>query len=312
MDRMELIEVPGYTRDEKLGIAWEFLVPKQLSAHGLTEERLEFTKEGVSTLIDHYTREAGVRGLERQIAALCRGVAMRLAEGEDARAFATPDFIEQVLGAELYRPDAIERTLKPGVATGLASAPEGGQIMFIEATKMPGKGKIVLTGNMRAVMQESAAAAVSFVRSRATELHLDPEWIRTIDLHLHIPHHGTPKDGASAGLAMYAAVASLLLDIPLRSDVALTGEISLRGRVLPTEDLTPKLLAAHRAGIRRVVVPERNAHELDRIPPDLMRDMKISLVATMDQVLPIVLGEPSPEPSERGEADPNPTPPEAR
>jgi ATP-dependent Lon protease len=311
MDRMELIEVPGYTRDEKLGIAWEFLVPKQLSAHGITEERLEFTKDGLGTVVDHYTREAGVRGLERQIAALCRAVAMKLADGEEVQVVVTPDTVEEILGPHKYRPEPLERTLKPGVATGLASAPEGGQIMMIEATKMPGKGRVVLTGNMRAVMQESAATAVSFVRSRAQELHLDPDWIKDIDLHLHIPHHGVPKDGPSAGLAMFAAVASLLLDAPLRADVALTGEISLRGRILPTDDLTPKLLAAHQAGIHRVLVPERNGHDLDKIPNELLRDMKITLVSTMDQVLPLVLEEPSPTSGRAAPPQPDGEPPAA-
>ena len=311
MDRMELIEVPGYTRDEKLGIGWEFLVPKQLSAHGITEERLEFTKEGLGTVVDHYTREAGVRGLERQIAALCRAIAMKLADGEEVQVVVTPDAVEEILGPHKYRPEPLERTLRPGVATGLASAPEGGQIMMIEATKMPGKGRVVLTGNMRAVMQESAATAVSFVRSRAQELHLDPNWIKDIDLHLHIPHHGVPKDGPSAGLAMFAAVASLLLDVPLRADVALTGEISLRGRILPTDDLTPKLLAAHQAGIHRVLVPERNGHDLDKIPSELLRDMKITLVSTMDQVLPLVLEEPSPPSGRAAPPQPDGGPPAA-
>jgi ATP-dependent Lon protease len=294
MDRMELIEVPGYTRDEKMGIAEQFLVPKQLSAHGVSEERLEFTREGIGVLVDHYTREAGVRGLERQVAAICRAAVVRIANGEDLQQLVDADYVEHVLGAHKYRPEQVEGTLRPGVATGLASAPQGGQIMYVEASKMPGKGKLVLTGNMRAVMQESAATAVSFVRCKAGELHLDPEWMRDIDLHLHIPQHGTPKDGPSAGLAMFAAVASLLLGHPLRADVAMTGELSLRGRVLRTEDLAPKVLAAHRAGIRHVLVPERNRHDLEDLPEELLRDLKITLLSTVDQLLPLALAGPEP------------------
>src|SRR5689334_6168998 len=191
-DRMEVIEVPGYTRSDKLGIAREFLVPKQLSAHGLTDERLEFLEQGIATIVDHYTREAGVRGLEREIAAVCRATAVKVAEGIDVRESATPEHIEQVLGPHKHRPENAEPRLAPGVATGLAWTPGGGEILFIEATRMPGKGNVVLTGNMRNVMQESATTAVSFVRSKAALLHLDPEWLKTIDLHLHIPQHGTP------------------------------------------------------------------------------------------------------------------------
>src|ERR1700733_6639210 len=232
-DRMEVIEVPGYTRSDKLGIAREFLVPKQLSAHGLTDERLEFPHAGLETLVDHYTREAGVRGLEREIASVCRATAVKIAEGNDLAEIATPEHVERVLGPHKHRPENAERDLSPGVATGLGWTPGGGELQFIEASKMPGKGNVVLTGNMRNVMQESATTAVSFVRSKAPLLHLDPEWLKEIDLHLHIPRHGTPKDGPSAGVTMFTAVASLLLNCPVRSDTAMTGEISLRGRVLP-------------------------------------------------------------------------------
>src|SRR6185369_8832499 len=218
---------------DKLGIAREFLVPKQMSEHGLTDERLEFTESGLATVIDHYTREAGVRGLEREIAAVCRSTAVKVAEGVDVHEVATPEHIEVVLGPHKHRPENAERELAPGVATGLAWTPGGGTILFIEASRMPGKGNVVLTGNMRNVMQESATIAVTFVRSKAAQLHLDPEWLRKIDLHVHIPQHGTPKDGPSAGVTMFTAVASLLLDCPVRGDIAMTGEISLRGRVMP-------------------------------------------------------------------------------
>jgi ATP-dependent Lon protease len=296
-DRMEVIEVPGYTRSDKLGIAREFLVPKQLSAHGLTDERLLFTNEGIATIVDHYTKEAGVRGLEREIAAVCRATTVKVAEGQDVHETATPEHVERVLGVHKHRPENAERQLTPGVATGLAWTPGGGTILFIEASKMPGKGNVVLTGNMRNVMQESASTAVSFVRSKAALLHLDPEWLRKIDLHLHIPQHGTPKDGPSAGVTMFTAVTSLLLGCPVRADVAMTGEISLRGRVMPVGGIKEKLLAAHRAGIKHVLIPEKNRRDLDDVPNDVKDEVKITLIKTMDEILPLVLEPPRSSPS---------------
>jgi len=299
-DRMEVIEVPGYTRTEKLGIAKEFLIPKQLGQHGLTDERLEFTEAGVETIVDHYTREAGVRNLERQVAAICRATAVKIAEGNDIREMVVPEHVERVLGAHRYKLEAAERTLAPGVATGLAWTPAGGELIFIEVGKMPGKGNVVLTGNMKNIMQESATAAVSFVRSKATLLHLDPQWLKEIDIHMHVPRHGTPRDGASSGVTMFAAVVSLLLNAPVRGDVAMTGEISLRGRVLPVSGIKEKLLAAHRAGLREVIIPAKNRRDLDDVPDDVKRDVKITLISTMDELLPIVLEAPQPVPA--GEA----------
>src|SRR5690606_19756090 len=211
LDRMEIIEVPGYTRAEKIAIARDFLIPKQLSSHGMTLEHLEFTEEGIAAIVDHYTREAGVRNLERQVGAICRSTAVKLAENLDMPLpeVVTPEHVEQVLGPHKHRPEHAETQLKPGVSTGLAFSPDGGRLLFVEASKMPGKGRIHLTGNMRNVMQESATTAVTYVRSKAAQLHLDPEWIKNIDLHLHVPHHGIPKDGPSAGMAMFVAVASL-------------------------------------------------------------------------------------------------------
>jgi ATP-dependent Lon protease len=291
-DRMEVIEVPGYTRSEKLGIAREFLVPKQLSSHGLTDERLEFTAGGLAALVDHYTREAGVRGLEREIAAVCRATAVKVAEGMDVHETATAEHIEAVLGVHKHRPENAERTLEPGVATGLGWTPAGGEILFIEATRMPGKGNVVLTGNMKNVMQESANTAVSFVRSKTERLHLDPEWLKEIDLHIHIPQNGTPKDGPSAGITMFTALVSLLLGCPVKADVAMTGEISLRGRVMPVGGVKEKLLAAHRAGIRHVLIPAQNRRDLDDIPKDVKDEVKITLISTVDEVLPLVLEPP--------------------
>jgi ATP-dependent Lon protease len=234
LDRMEVIDVPGYTRNDKLGIAKEFLIPKQLSAHGLTDERLEFTPDGIAAIVDNYTREAGVRGLEREIAAVCRATAVKLAEGQDVREVVDVEHVQRCLGPFRVPPRQRRARLDPGVSTGLSTSAGGGDILFIEASKMPGRGQVVLTGNMRNVMQESATTAVSFVRSKAESLGLDPEWLRELDLHIHVPKHGTPKDGPSAGVTMFVAVCSLLLGCPVRGDVAMTGEITLRGKGSPS------------------------------------------------------------------------------
>jgi ATP-dependent Lon protease len=289
---MEVIDVSGYTRNEKLNIAREFLVPKQLSEHGVTDERLEFTNEGISALIDAYTKEAGVRNLEREIAAMCRHVAVRLAEGEDVREQATAELVEKVLGPQKYKSEVAERKGEPGVATGLAWTPAGGQILFIEASKMPGKGNTTLTGNMRNVMQESATTAVSFVRSRADRLLLPPDWLKLIDLHVHIPQGGIPKDGPSAGVTVFTAVASLLLDSPVKPDVAMTGEITLRGNVLPVGGIKEKILAAHRAGLKTVLIPHRNERDLEDVPAEVRAELDVKLIRKMDEILALVLEPP--------------------
>lgn len=296
-DRLEIIEVAGYTRAEKKNIAKEFLCPKQLSSHGLTDERLEFKDDGIEAIIDSYTREAGVRGLEREIGAVCRHVAMRLAEGEDVHETATGPMVEKVLGAPRHIPDLAERTSSPGVATGLAWTPVGGDILFIEATKMPGRGDVKITGNLKSVMQESASTAVSFVRSKASVLGLDPEFLKSIDLHVHVPKGGTPKDGPSAGVTMFSAVASLLLQCPVKRECAMTGEITLRGSVLPVGGIKEKLLAAHRAGIREVLVPSRNEKDLEDVPKDVLGDLKVHLIKRVDEILPLVLEPPSEAPA---------------
>jgi ATP-dependent Lon protease len=294
-DRMEVIDCPGYTRAEKLHISLEFLCPKQLSAHGLTDERLEFRRDGLERIIDSYTREAGVRGLEREIGAVCRSVVMRIAEGEsDLRVVADGPMVEKTLGPPRHTPDLAERTSAPGVATGLAWTPAGGDILFIEATQMPGKGEVMVTGNLRSVMNESATTAVSFVRSRAKDLGLNPEFLKGTDLHLHVPKGGTPKDGPSAGVTMFSAVASLLLRCPVKRHVAMTGEITLRGSVLPVGGIKEKLLAAHRAGIREVLVPARNERDLEEVPKEVRSELTVHLIKRVEQVLPLVL-EPPPE-----------------
>jgi ATP-dependent Lon protease len=290
---MEVIECAGYTRAEKLSIARDFLGPRQVSAHGLTDERLDFRPEGFEKIIDSYTREAGVRSLEREIGSICRHVVMRMAEGEPELIFtADAPAVEKVLGPPRFMPDLAERTSVAGVATGLAWTPAGGDILFIEATKMPGKGNVMVTGNLKSVMSESAATAVSFVRSRAKQLGLDPEFLKATDLHLHVPKGGTPKDGPSAGVTMFSAVASLLLRCPVKKDVAMTGEITLRGSVLPVGGIKEKMLAAHRAGIRTVLVPSRNAADLEDVPKSIRDEMTIHLVKRVDEVLPLVLEPP--------------------
>ena len=308
MDRMEVIECPGYTRAEKLSIANDFLCPKQLSAHGLTDERLRFTLEAIERIIESYTREAGVRGLEREIGAVCRHVVMRIAEGHSEPGLvADPDLIEKVLGPPRQMPDLAERTSAPGVATGLAWTPTGGDILFIEATRMPGRGEVLVTGNLKSVMSESAATAVSFVRSRAKDLGLDPEFLKATDLHLHVPKGGTPKDGPSAGITMFSAVASLLLRCPVKREVAMTGEITLRGSVLPVGGIKEKLLAAHRAGIKEVLLPARNEADLEEVPNDVRSEITVHLIKRIDQVLPLVLeppvSPPPPPPELDGEQD---------
>ncbi len=294
-DRMEMIEVPGYTRMEKRNIAQLFLVPKQLKEHALDESRLKFTDLGIETIIDYYTHEAGVRGVEREIASVCREATVRIADGEEVQGERVDrEHVERVLGVHTHRPEIADRKFAPGAATGLSVTGAGGDLLVVEATRMPGKGNVHVTGSMRNVMKESAATAVSYVRSRAARLHLDPEWLKKIDLHLHVPRGGSARDAAGAGLPMFAAVASLLLGAPVRPDIAITGEITLRGSILPVSGIKDKLLAAHRAGIRAVVMPKRNERDLDELPEETLGEVQIHLVSRIEEVLPLVLEEPDP------------------
>jgi ATP-dependent Lon protease len=301
MDRLEVIEVPGYTRAEKLSIAVDFLVPKQLREHGLTAELLEFNREGLEAIVDHYTREAGVRSLEREIAAVCRDLAVRLAEGENVvRQQVSGPYIEKVLGTQRYRPELAERRMMPGVATGLGVGGAGGDILFIETTSMPGKGKIRVTGSLRAIMKEAAATAVSYARSRATRLAVDPEWIKSIDLHVHIPKAAATRDAASVGVTIFVAVMSLISGVPMRSDVAVAGELTLRGAVLPIPEVKAKILAAHRAGIKSVVLPDRNRGDLEDVPSTVLESLEIHFIRRVEEALPLCLeapGQPRSRPS---------------
>jgi ATP-dependent Lon protease len=292
-DRMEILEIPGYTRREKLDIARDHLVPKQLDEHGLSKEILLFAKESVEAIIDHYTREAGVRNLERQIASVIRGVAVKVAEGnpgpykiEDAEA------LREFLGAPRFTSEVAERTSEPGVATGLAWTSVGGEILFIEATRMHGTGKLQLTGQLGDVMKESAQAALSYVRTRAKSFHVAEDFLEKSDLHIHIPAGGMPKDGPSAGVTMMTAIVSLLTDIAVRNDVAMTGEITLRGRVLPVGGIKEKILAAHRAGIKHVILPERNVADLEEVPQEVRDELEFHPVSKMEDVLRYALTHP--------------------
>jgi ATP-dependent Lon protease len=295
-DRLEIIELPGYTRQEKKMIARKFLVPKQLDDHGLTNDRCEVTDDALFEIIDSYTREAGVRNLEREIGSVCRAVAVRVAEGQAKdHEVIDPAMVEEVLGPKKFVSEVAERVGEPGVATGLAWTAVGGDILFIEATQMPGKGKLTLTGQLGDVMKESVTAALSFVRGRAAALGLDPgNFLENKDLHVHVPAGAVPKDGPSAGVTMYTALVSLLTGVPVRPDVAMTGEITLRGNVLQIGGLKEKLLAAHRAGIKRVIIPDRNVKDLIDVPEEVKREMEILSVKRMDEVLALALKDPPP------------------
>jgi ATP-dependent Lon protease len=265
-DRMEVIELPGYTEEEKLEIAKRYLVKRQLAAAGLTAEQSELTDEALSAIIRDYTREAGVRNLERQIGSVFRYVAMRIAEGRVERMRIDVQDLPAILGPRRFENEVAMRTSVPGVATGLAWTPVGGDILFVEASRVPGRGRLVLTGQLGDVMKESAQAALTLAKSRAAELGIDLALLEKSDVHIHVPAGAIPKDGPSAGVAMYVAIASLLTGRTVRSDTAMTGEISLRGLVLPIGGVKDKVLAAVRAGITTVMLPARNRKDLDDVP----------------------------------------------
>ena len=297
-DRMEILELPGYTRREKLAIARQHLIPKQLDEHGLSSEQLTLTNEAVEEIIEHYTREAGVRSLERQIAAVIRGVAVKVAEGDaEPRKVETEDQLREYLGPVKYTSEVAERTEETGVATGLAWTSAGGEILFIEATRMYGSGKLQLTGQLGDVMKESAHAALSHVRANAEKWGISKDFFDKSDVHIHIPAGAMPKDGPSAGITMFTAIVSLLTGVRVRHDVAMTGEISLRGRVLPIGGVKEKILAAHRAGIKRVLLPERNKADLEDVPQDVRDELEFVMVNRLDEVLEAAL-ESRPQPSQ--------------
>src|SRR5581483_10508131 len=291
-DRMEVIQLAGYTEEEKLQIARRYLVPRQVERNGLTRSRISFTDAGLRVIISDYTREAGVRQLEREIGTICRKVARQVAEGAAKRKVTiTEPRVRASLGKRKFFAETRRRTSRPGVATGLAWTPVGGEVLFIEATAMTGTGRLTITGQLGEVMQESAQAALSFVRSEALELlpGLAEDWFATHDIHIHVPAGATPKDGPSAGVAMVVALTSLLSGRPVRSDVAMTGEITLTGQVLPIGGLKEKALAAQRGGIRCVIAPERNSADVEEIPEHLRRDLSFRFVSSAEEALEVAL-----------------------
>ena len=289
-DRMEIIQLSGYTEEEKLQIARRYLVKRQLDANGLTAEQCEITDEALRVIIRDYTREAGVRNLEREIGAVLRSVAMRIAEGAVARARLDADDIAGILGARKFESEVATRTSVPGVATGLAWTPVGGDILFIEATRVPGSGKTVLTGQLGDVMKESAQIALSLAKSRARELGVKDELFARSDIHIHVPAGAIPKDGPSAGVAMFTALASLLTGRTVHSNVAMTGEISLRGLVLPVGGIKEKVVAAVRAGITTVMLPARNRRDLEDIPEEARRRVKFVWLERVEDAVHAAIG----------------------
>ncbi|HWF61075.1 MAG TPA: endopeptidase La [Nitrospira sp.] len=288
-DRMEIIEIPGYTEEEKLGIAQKYLIPRQLEEHGITSKHVRFTEPTIRQIISHYTREAGVRNLEREIANVMRKVAKKVAEGKGQGFPIDPSNLHKYLGVSKYVPEAELEKDEIGVATGLAWTEAGGDVLYIEATVMKGKGQLTLTGHLGDVMKESAQAALSYVRSREKTLHLNPGMFSKQDLHIHVPAGAIPKDGPSAGITMATAIASAFSGTPTRRDLAMTGEITLRGRVLPIGGLKEKILAAKRAQLTTVILPRRNKKDLEEIPKHLLKGIQLAFVETMDDVMKIAL-----------------------
>jgi ATP-dependent Lon protease len=307
LDRMEVIDLAGYTREEKVAIAKGFLIPKQMSDHGLSPGRLDFTLEAIDALVDYYTREAGVRNLEQKVAALCRAVAVRLAEGEDVKQLATEAWVKEALGAPRFDKSVAERVGRPGVATGLAWTPAGGQLMFIEASQMPGKGQLHMTGKIGDVMKESVAAAMTYLRARPEQLGLPFDFLDRIDVHLHLPGGGFPKDGPSAGIPIFVALSSMLTKLKVRPDVGMTGEITLRGAVLPVTGIKEKALAAHRAGLTHIILPKRNEPDVEEVPEVIRKGLTFHYVNKVDEILAFALdleSGPSGRSSERPAAPP--------
>ncbi len=291
LDRMEIIQIAGYTEKEKMAIARNYLIPRQMRENGLRPNEVEITDDAISKVIRLYTREAGVRNLEREIGALCRKVVTRLSEGRLEDRIITPDMVREYLGRPhfLGTEEILIRTAIPGVATGLAVTSVGGEILFIEATRMPGNKGFQITGSVGNIMQESARAALSYVRSRTEQLHLDPDFFDKSDIHLHIPAGATPKDGPSAGVTMTTALVSLISGRLVRPEVGMTGEITLRGQVLPIGGVKEKVLAAHRVGLKTVILPKRNEVDLEDIPEDVRQAINFVFVDTMDEVLAAAL-----------------------
>jgi len=292
-DRMEVLQLAGYTEQEKVEIAKKFLAPKAVEGAGLTTENIKFLDESFQAIIQRYTREAGVRNLEREIASICRKIARKVVvSGKDFSEEISAAKVTEYLGVPRFRPTMAEEKNEIGVATGLAWTEVGGEILVIEATLMAGKGRLTLTGKLGDVMQESAQAAMSYVRSKADDFHIPKNFNRTTDVHIHIPEGAIPKDGPSAGITLATALVSALSRIPIRKDVAMTGEITLRGKVLPIGGLKEKILAAHRSGLKTIIVPRENEKDMADIPKNVLDTLNVYMVESMDEVLKIALVEP--------------------
>ena len=294
-DRMEIIEIHGYTHVDKLHIATEHLIPKLIKTHGILKSQIAVSNEALGEIISNYTREAGVRQLEQRLAAVCRKVAAKIVEGREEgkkriRISVTAKNLETFIGKKKFEFDTVEKSRLPGISTGLAWTQYGGDILFIETTDMPGKGNLVLTGQLGDVMQESIRAAMTLIRSRAEKLGLDAKYLSERDVHVHVPAGATPKDGPSAGVAIFTALLSLFKAVELPGTLAMTGEISLRGNVLPVGGIREKVLAAHRAGIRTIILPERNVRDLDDVPEAVRTDIDFHPVSTIDEVIAFVFG----------------------
>jgi ATP-dependent Lon protease len=288
-DRLEVIELSGYTIDEKIRIAQRYLIPRQTEANGLKPEQIRITKSAISKIITGYTREAGVRNIERELAAVCRGVASQIAEGVIEKAKITARDLHRFLGPVRITEEAAARTSKPGVVMGLAWTPAGGDILFIEATAMKGKGGLTLTGQLGDVMKESATAALSFIRANAEALGIAKDFFEGTDIHIHVPSGAIPKDGPSAGVTMLTALTSLLTNRTVKKDLAMTGEITLRGLVLPIGGVKEKVLAAHRAGVKTIILPKWNRKDLEDVPVKVRKEITFHFLDEMLEVLRLAL-----------------------
>jgi ATP-dependent Lon protease len=289
---MEIIELQGYTEEEKVHIAFQYLVPRQIDENGITPEQIEFPQESVSYIIRHYTREAGVRNLERTIGTICRKQARRIAEGKTGKLVVTPEIIQEFLGGIKIRSEGeiAERTQRAGVVVGLAWTPSGGDILFVEANSMKGKGGLTITGQIQDVMRESMQAALSWVRSNAKQLGIDDEFFATHDIHIHVPAGAIPKDGPSAGVTITTALVSLLTNRPVRPLLAMTGEITLSGNVLPIGGVKEKVLAAKRAGVHDILLPAENKTNVEEdLTPEQLENLSIHYVKSIHQVLDLAL-----------------------
>jgi ATP-dependent Lon protease len=308
-DRMEVLEIPGYTEEEKLAIARDHLVAKQIVNHGLTTDQITITDEAIRMVVRGYTREAGVRNLERELGALCRKAARRRAEGDMSTLTVTPEVVQSMLGAPTFLDEEVEeRTKEPGVAIGLAWTPAGGDVLFIEASRMAGTGTLTLTGQLGDVMKESARAALSWFRAHAASYGADPDFFKNAEVHLHVPSGAIPKDGPSAGVTIATALASELTRRPVRGDIAMTGEITLSGRVLPVGGIKEKVLAARRLGIREVILPRQNEKNVNEdLTEELRKDLTVHYVTSVDEVLLLAL-----TPLEHGKARPAKAPIKSR